>query len=160
MMNPRENLISLLRRKGYGYVPMSFDLCPSLRDEFSQRTGEDPLNYWDYFQFPWRQVFGVNYKPSATVEEFRKLYPDGLKVGTHIDNFGVAHEPGSEAAKHMTHMVCPMRSFEDIEQFKAYPYPTLDISQIEAKKIEAQELHKKGLVSRQVCSRLFGNQHG
>ena len=146
MMNRRENLISLLKRKGYDYAPVSFDLCPSLEKVFEQRTGEKAETYKEYFNMPWRDVIGLYPKASADEAEFRKYYSK-LKDGTGIDSYGVAHEPGSEAAMHMTRMISPMRPFTDLKQFKDYPYPTIDLSEIDMVKKQADELHSKDLAS-------------
>lgn len=146
MMNQRDNLISLLKRKGYDYVPVSFDLCPSLEAEFERQTGKDRKEYWAHFNMPWENINTLYFKPTATEEEFRKFHRP-LKEGTNIDACGVAHEPGSEAAKHMTYMVCPMRSFTEMDQFKAYPYPTCDLSEITEAKKQVEKIHSKGLAA-------------
>ena len=45
---------------------------------------------------------GIPVKDPDT-EKFRKYY-DNLKEGATIDIYGIANEPGSAAAMHMTHM--------------------------------------------------------
>lgn len=40
-MTPRENIISLLRRNGYEYQPLDFNLCPSLEQYFKENIAGD-----------------------------------------------------------------------------------------------------------------------
>lgn len=53
MKTPRENLLGLLRKQGYDWVPCEFFLCQSLEEQFHKEVGED-INYMDYFSMPWR----------------------------------------------------------------------------------------------------------
>lgn len=133
-MTPRENLLSLYRRQGYKYAPVQFQLCPSLEKKYREIAGDTP--YEDYFEYP--EGFATEYVPDIPVREnttvdWTQFYPDGLKAGTVIDIYGVAHEPGSEASAHMTRMLHPMARFDSLEQIQAYPFPefeTDDISQL------------------------------
>ena len=52
-MNARENLLALLRREPYEWVPVQFDLCPALEKTYHAVTGST-LPYADYFAMPWR----------------------------------------------------------------------------------------------------------
>lgn len=120
-MNNKENIKSLLRREGYEWMPPSFNLCPSLEEKFKEKYGDDK-DYYEVFNF------GVKNIPEGILadnskEKYLKYYPEGLKEGTHIDTFGVAHEPGSEAAKHMTRMICPLRNAESVEEILNYEFP-------------------------------------
>lgn len=47
-MNQRENLLALLRREPYEWMPAEFSLCPSLEEEYRKRTGGS-LPYRDFF---------------------------------------------------------------------------------------------------------------
>ena len=116
-MNQRENVISLLKRNGYSKVPINFDLCPSLVQEFKSQTGST-LDYQDYFNFPWRTVNDLKLKSEDT-SHFKKYYDFELKAGTEIDVWGVAHEPGSEAAKHMTYMRNPLKRATSLEEIQS-----------------------------------------
>ena len=49
-MTVRENLLSLYRRTGYETAPVSFGLCPSLCQTYSEREHSD-LPYPYYFHF-------------------------------------------------------------------------------------------------------------
>lgn len=89
-MTKRENLLALLRREPFEEIPVDFGLCPDLEKEYRKRTGSG-LPYHRYFGMPWENVEDIRleYDP----EVYRKYYPEGLKEGTQIDVWGVAHEP-------------------------------------------------------------------
>lgn len=150
-MTERENLLSLLRRKGFDHIPVDFNLCPSLKDEFKKQTGS-PECYRDYFKMPWRHV---GYDDLLKTEPERyKLYHnmDRMNPGTVIDEWGVAHEPGSEAAKHMTRMHHPLAGAGSVDELQQYPWPVFDealVSLIEDKvsKLRSQDLVVNGSIS-------------
>ena len=142
-MNQRENLLALLRREPYEWVPPQFDLCPSLYEEYKKRHGED-VPYEIYFEFPWSSVDDIVI-PEDT-ERFLKYHP-GLKPGSYVDRWGVAHEPGSEAAKHMTYMRCPLKGVESLEEVKEYPFPDFTKGDASHQKQQAEEIHSKGLAA-------------
>lgn len=129
-MSPGENIISIFRRQGMERAPVLFNLCPSQVEEFHRRYGSE-RSYNDVFEFPWRGLKGP--EPSYPLDtpagrdaargDWSHIYQEGLKPGTTIDQWGVAHEPGSEAAMHMTKIVYPMKKYTSMEQFQAYPYP-------------------------------------
>lgn len=143
-MNKRENLLALLRREPFEEVPVEFSMCPSLVEQFHEKTGEKG-SYVDYFEMPWRNVRDV--KLSYDPEQYRRFYPDGLKEGTEIDIWGVAHEPGSEAAKHMTYMRNPMRDMETLEEVMEYPFPDFRKGDWSHQKGQVEEIHEKGLAA-------------
>lgn len=139
-MTPRENILSLFRRQGYEYTPAHFLLCPSQAEKFQEKTGSS--DYFEYFNFPWR------YSPapahSNTDIDWKPYYKEPLAIGTVFDKWGVAHEPGGEAAMHMTRMKHSMAEFSSLEQFQAYPYPehSTDFSNI---KNAVDDIHGRGL---------------
>lgn len=143
-MTKRENLLAVLRREPYEEVPVDFNLCPYLQEVFREKTG-GKTDYREYFGMPWRDVEDVRleYDPEA----YRRFYPNGLKEGTQIDIWGVAHEPGSEAAKHMTYMRNPMRDMESIEEVKEYPFPDFRKGECAHQKRQVQEIHDQGLAA-------------
>ena len=81
-MNARENLLSLLRRQGFEYIPCDFALCPSLEDEYRRQVGTKE-HYVDHFHFPMRGIEDIRLKDLST-DKFLKYYPDGLKDGAKI----------------------------------------------------------------------------
>jgi uroporphyrinogen decarboxylase len=144
-MNKRENLLSLLRRTGYEEIPVEFNLCPSLVDEYKKHTGSD-LNYTDYFEMPWEHVSDLRLQDNET-EKFKKYYDFELKPGTYIDIWGVAHEPGSEAAKHMTYMRNPLRNAETAEEIENYPFPNFKNAFSDHQKEQVEKIHAQGLAA-------------
>jgi len=118
-MTPRENLLSLFRRRGYESAPVEFGLCPSLEEEYRRQTGS-PLPYPEYFRFPWEYVPGLKLPPCTV--DWTRYYDRQFAPNTQFSNWGVAHEPG-EGTFHMSRMHHPMERFDSLEQFQAYPYP-------------------------------------
>lgn len=55
-MTQRENLLALLRRQPYEFVPAEFMLCPSLIEDYRREENQPEMPYEDYFQLPWRRV--------------------------------------------------------------------------------------------------------
>lgn len=113
-MNQRENVLALLRREPFEWIPAEFSLCPSLVEEYRKQTGSD-LWYGEYFSFPWRGVDDIRVIHNS--ERYLGYYPN-LKQGATIDLWGVAHEPGSEAAKHMTYMRCPLKGMDSLSELR------------------------------------------
>ncbi|MGN1099578.1 MAG: uroporphyrinogen decarboxylase family protein, partial [Christensenellales bacterium] len=70
----------------------------------------------------WRFIKNVKLRCESP-EFFERYYSPALKPGTVVDAYGVAREPGSEAAKHMTYLRNPMSGFERLSEFEQYPYP-------------------------------------
>lgn len=143
-MTKRENLLALLRREPYEEVPVDFNLCPDLVEIFKQKTN-GRIDYPEYFGLPWRAVADIrlDYNP----EDYRKFYPNSLKEGTTIDIWGVAHEPGSVAAKHMTYMHNPMREMEELEEIQSYPFPDFSKGDASHQKRQVDEIHARGLAA-------------
>ena len=140
-MTDRENFLSIAKRTGYERMPVSFNMCPSLAQKFSAHIKEYPIEIpWDVDSIP-----GL----SATCAEpgvfLDKYYSNKcFKPGTHINSWGVAHEPGSAAAYHMTYMHHPMEDFDSVEQILTYPFPEFDRSSVTAAKKRAEEVHAAG----------------
>jgi len=144
-MNKCENLLSLLRRKGFDEIPVEFMLCPSLVKEYEKRTGENK-EYIEYFGMPWRNIDDLKIN-DHDIGKYRKYYDFELKPGTFFDTWGVAHEPGSDVAKHMTYMRHPLKKAETIEQLREYPFPNYKNASAEHQKAQVEALHSKGLAA-------------
>jgi uroporphyrinogen decarboxylase len=142
-MNQRENLLSLLRREGFEYIPPEFDLCPHLVDVYRQKTGQN-IPYPEYFEMPWRGIPDI--KMSDNTKNFLPWYGH-LKEGTSIDVWGVAHEPGSAAAMHMTRMLHPLKGIEDFEKIKGFPFPEFGKGSSVGQEAAATGIHKQGLAA-------------
>ena len=121
-MTNRENYLSIARRTGYDYMPVSFSMCPSLHEKYNAYIKEHDL------KLPAGEGY-ISDLPAtcAPREEFLEKYYKGktFKPGTYVDGWGVAHEPGSEAAFHMTYMHHPMENFDSVEQIESYPMPVI-----------------------------------
>ena len=140
-MTPRENLLALLRREPYEWVPVEFSLCPDLVEEFHRRTGCTG-SYEDYFEFPWRTTASISLPKYDS--KFLGYHP-GLKPGSQIDLWGVAHEPGSAAAKHMTYMRSPLRGIDSLSEVKRYPFPRFQDGDASHQNQQAAGIRSRGL---------------
>jgi uroporphyrinogen decarboxylase len=143
MMTKRDNMISLFRRQGYTEVPVDVNLCPSLIELLRKETGA--ADYAEYFGLPFRNIADLNMFEHDS-DRFKVYFKDQLKPGTIFDLWGVAHEPGSEAAKHMTRMRHPLMNIESLEQMMEYPFPKFNTNgEHQLKQVE--DLHAKGLAA-------------
>jgi uroporphyrinogen decarboxylase len=143
-MTHRENLLSLLRRRGFSYVPPSFSLTPHLIEVYKERT-KSALPYEDYFDMPWRDIPDI--KVPDNTQAFLSWDPEPLRKGTAIDPWGVAHEPGSAAAMHMTYMLHPLQGITDFGRIKEYPFPHFEAGDSSHQKPAVDALHNRGLAA-------------
>lgn len=142
-MTRRENVLSLFRRQGYEEAPYSFDLCPDLVKKFHAHYGEQ-AKVEEVFPPYWRTI-DAPFTP-ADPEQYWAYYKD-VKEGTHIDMYGLGHEPGSAAAKHMTRMLHPLESAQTVEEIQAYPLPNFADQDLSKLKAEITACHEAGLAS-------------
>jgi uroporphyrinogen decarboxylase len=147
-MNAKENLLSLYRRQGYETVPVGFQLCPSLQQKYKDVAGEIPMSeYFDYPEgFAIQYVPGLNLLPREPVD-WTRFFDDPIKEGTIFDRYGVAHQPGSEAAQHMTYMRHPLAKATSLEELQSYPFPEFDIHSVEHMRSAVEKIHADGLVA-------------
>lgn len=139
-MTTLENFRSIARRTGYEKMPVELNMCPSLQKKFDDYCREHD------FQVPRSMVYMPDLQPkTAPAETFLKYYDHGFKEGTQIDMYGVAHEPGSAAAFHMTYMHHPMADFDSVEQIEAYPFPDFHVPDGPEQRAVAKEAHAQGL---------------
>jgi len=143
-MSKRENLLAMLAKQSYNEVPIDFGLSPALVEVYKLRTGSN-LDYMEYFGMPWRPSFVP--APVVHDKDFVGYYPYALKPGTQIDMWGVAHEPGSAAALHMTRMHHPLKDADSVAALDEYPFPVFDDSQVALIRESVQLLHLQGLSS-------------
>ena len=138
----RENILKVWRREGIDFAPVHFDLCPALVEEFKKRHGN--ILYYDYFNFSFRHV-GIGYEKQDI--DWREYYPGTIfNEGTTFTPFGVAQEP-HPGSMHMHRMHHPMKDFDSIEQFEAYPYPEVDYSRFTDLKKQVESIHARGLAA-------------
>lgn len=118
-MTPRENLLSLLRRTGYEWIPVEFVLCPSQVAEFKKRYGEQ--DYKTFFKMPWKDI--PDLRPDQKgVERFLKYYGK-LNERTAINPWGVGFET-TPTSMHLAKMHHPLKDAEDVQDIVEYPMPT------------------------------------
>ena len=142
---PRENIISLYRRQGYTFAPVEFSMCPALCQQYKDRAGDTPMG--EYFDYPEGFARGRVDAPATRDRgeiDWAQYFAEPLKPGTHFASDGVAHEPGSEAAQHMTYMRHPMEKFSSLEQFQAYPLPEVSLDNLDEMTAQAKALQAAG----------------
>ncbi|MBQ2720989.1 MAG: hypothetical protein IJF23_05580 [Clostridia bacterium] len=90
-MTDRENFISIAKRKGYERMPVSFNMCPTLAEKYNAYIKEHPIDV----PFDVDHVGDINAKWTENSVFLEKYYKGiSFKEGTHINGWGVAHEPG------------------------------------------------------------------
>lgn len=138
-MTNKENMRSLIKRQGYERAPVDFILCPHLNEVYQQKVGSD-LPYNRYFGFSTESILCT--KENEDNSKFRKYYGE-LKPGTTINFLGLAFEPGSKEAMHMTRMLHPMRHFDSLEQMKEYPFPKNNVISVEECKQKVEKVREE-----------------
>ncbi len=121
-MTKRENLLRALRRDHPAYVPIDFDLCPSLNEEFKKCTGAS--DFREYYDFPYRFV---EIGPTRHPGDYSRYYThikEELAPITWNPEWGVMGISGSLA--HFQKMLHPMESFTSIQEILDYPFPDFD----------------------------------
>lgn len=137
-----ENYLSIAKRRGYDRIPADFSMCPILEEKFRLYCRDT----------------GFSFKPSivnipdltpetVSSDTYLKYYRHNFKEGTTIDKYGVAHEPGSAAAFHMTKMHFPMDSFDSVEQVMSYPLPDYRNADAAMQHAAVQNAHKEDLIA-------------
>jgi uroporphyrinogen decarboxylase len=64
-----------------------------------------------------------------------------------MDIWGIAHEPGGAAARHMTHMRHPLERLESLDQFLAYPWPEFEKADWSFLAGEVRAIQARGLAA-------------
>ena len=144
-MTPRENLLSLLRRTGYEHAPLDMSLCPSLEQEYRLATGVKG-SLEEHFGFPVRYIPDLQV-PARDPEEARARFSTPLHPDTRFDVWGIAHEPGSAKAMHMTRMHHPLAGIDSLEALKAYPLPDYAAADGLSQRDKADAIHAQGLAA-------------
>ena len=144
-MTQRENLLALLRRQPYEFVPAEFMLCPSLIEDYRREENQPELPYEDYFQLPWRRV-GDLVPDDTDLTRFEKYHEGRLNERVTIDEWGVGHE-STPTSMHMTKMLFPLGDAEDVQDILDYPLPTYSLKNNADLKERVQALHKRGIAS-------------
>ena len=145
MKTPRENLLGLLRKQGYDWVPCEFFLCRSLEEQFHKDVGED-VDYMDYFSMPWRRLPDL-----IPDDDDRSRFLPYHEEKNHIrceelDEWGVGHR-ATPTSMHMTQMFCPLREAESVDVLEEYPLPTYSREKNPNLREYAEALHARGIAS-------------
>lgn len=148
MMTPRDNLIGLYRRQGYAFAPVRFGLCPTMREKYKAIAGDVPMaEYFDYPQgFATGGIPGLKFKPRDPID-WSVYFDAPIKEGTRFNAYGVAHEPGSEAAWHMTYMRHPLGRATSLDELQAYPFPEYDAENVEHMRGAVANAHAAGMAA-------------
>ena len=142
-MTNRENFLSLMRRQGYEWAPVDFNLCPFLKERMKNELGVE--DYEEYFGFPWRRVQDIRLL-DHDVEQYRKFYRRPLAEGAEIDLWGVGHEK-SPNSMHMTYMRHPLEDTDCMEDFLSYPFPDFANGDNSHQKKQAEEIKARDLIA-------------
>ena len=147
-MTPRENLLGLYRKQGYENAPAGFDLCPALQQKYKAVAGDTPMaEHFDYPEgFATCGIPGLKLRPREPVN-WASYFDAPLKEGTFFDTYGVAHEPGSEAAQHMRYMRHPLAKATSLEELQSYPFPEFDTDGVEHMRSAVEKIHEDGLAA-------------
>ncbi len=118
-MTKRENFFSIVNYQGYEEIPTQYNLCPYLTENYEERINQFKKKH----EIP--EYFAGS--PSLRLversdEEYYSFFKGGLKEGAKIDCYGVGHEPGSEAAMHMTYLRNPLSEAETLDELKKFPF--------------------------------------
>ena len=146
-MTPRENLLSLYRRKGYAFAPVEFSLCPALQEKMKAAIGNDtdPADFFGYHEgFDRIGIPSPALKPRP-LPDWRSFFTEPLDENTYFNDYGVASEGGHKGTFHMRRMVHPLASADSLEQLQAYPWPEWDFDAIGPMAKVAAEGVAKGL---------------
>ncbi len=143
MKNHRENLLSLYKKEGYDFVPIDLELCPSQEQTFKKYFNTDK-SYREFFDFSEIYVSDLTLKNTETTR-FEKYFNEPVD---NINHWGIGYQHGSKAAKHMHHMVAPMKNFTTIEEFKNYPYPDYFSATSEQTINDVNRIKEKGYVAK------------
>lgn len=143
-MTERENFFSLIQRRGYEHVPYGYSMCPDLQkrfDAYCAQSGFAP-------DFVMVNVPDVEPKPRDMQIYYDRYYAgQTFKEGTFLDVNGVAREPGSEAAYHMTKIYHPMQAFESVQEIEAYPLPDYSDADIEPIRAAAESIRAQDRIA-------------
>ncbi len=142
-MNQRENLLSLLHRKGYERAPVEFMMCPSLVEDYRKKTGS--TDYQSDFDMPWRRL--PDLVPDDTgLARFEPYHRGRLNPNVTVDEWGVGHE-STPTSLHMTKMLFPLADADSVEQIQSYPLPTYSAAGNPQLAAQTAALHRQGLAS-------------
>ena len=133
---------------------MYFNLCPAQEGQFRLHYAS-ATEYAECFQFPMRLIMDPGFPWIAEIPgfvparqwDYQLYYDPPIAPGARLDIWGIAHESGGAAAKHMTHMRHPLERLESLEQFQAYPWPQFEKADWSFVPQKVSALHARGLAA-------------
>lgn len=136
----RENLLNVLRRKDFKYIPYNLMLCNKLKKDLEDEKGV--VDYVGYFNLP---VEFIGISPTKKKQDYSKYYEDKTKYSFE-DEWGVRHMLGS--IEHFTRMIHPLKEANTIDEIKSYPFPdTLADYRWEQMNQSVKNIHKSDRTS-------------
>lgn len=117
-MTPRERVLAALSHRRPDRTPFELSFTPPMLETFQKETGAlDPVEYFDL------DIRSVGVKPTERQGDFSRYLPEDLPKGTTIDEWGVAHRPGS--MYHFTKMIHPLANVNTVRMLEEYPFPDI-----------------------------------
>ncbi|MBN2450099.1 MAG: hypothetical protein JXR77_06900 [Lentisphaeria bacterium] len=146
-MTPRENMLSLYRRTGWEWAPVSFSLCPAMQQKMRAAVPEG-MGLGAHFDYP--EGFAYTGAPgpkrlAAEKPDWQRYYAESLHPETSFSDYGVAMEGGHEGTHHLRRMHHPMARMDSLEQMQAYPWPQWDWENSAHIREAVETAHAKGL---------------
>jgi uroporphyrinogen decarboxylase len=112
-MNPRDRVLTALRRQLPDKVPREMGFTPPALEEFIRRTGaDDPAAYFDF------EVRTANLGPTQLENDFTPWLGD-LPENAWINEWGIGHVPGS--LYHFHDYVHPLFKASTVAEIQAFP---------------------------------------
>ena len=115
-MNPRQRVLTAMRREQPDRVPRTLGFTPAQQETFQQKTGaESPAEYWDF------EARSVGFASPDPPTDYSRYHPSELPTGTLITEWGVARVPGS--MYHFTRRLHPLAKATTVQEIVDYPLP-------------------------------------
>lgn len=145
MLTPRENLLRLLKKQGYEWIPVEFELCDSLEKQFHYEHGEN-VDYRDYYNIPWRKMPKL-IPDNPDRECFLSFHApeDGIIID-NLDEWGVGRKTTKDSM-HITKMYSPLRHANELDELENYPFPTFSTKKNPDVAAQVKALHDRGLAA-------------
>jgi len=145
-MNPRERVVTTLRRQVPDRVPKWISFSALLQEKFQDWTGaNDPQ---EYFDLELRKVSAGPTKKDTDFSPYIGKLAEGTPVlhsygNSSCDEWGIGYEV--EPATYYSKRVSPMKGFDCAKQVEEYPFPDLGEAYRYAEARERVEaIHDKG----------------
>ncbi|NLV91069.1 MAG: hypothetical protein GX030_01570 [Firmicutes bacterium] len=115
-LTPRERVLAALSHRRPDRTPFELSFTPPMLDKFREETGAtDPDDYFDL------DIRTVGLQPTKHMSDFSRYLPETMPEGTVVDEWGVAHRPGS--MYHFTKMIHPLQAMTTMAELEEYPFP-------------------------------------